>query len=124
MKRLINPRTNEVVYLDLITNTIYFSDSKTAHKVAIQNNPDTHMPQKVSVFTEPVAKNVSAPVSEPAAEKKSDPVSEKIDRIIITKPFEKEAAAYSDPIIPETEYFDPDDPFANTYLDAVYKISA
>lgn len=55
MKKLINPKTNEVAYLDLLTNTIYFSNSKTSHYVSIQNNSNTHLPQKLTAFADPIS---------------------------------------------------------------------
>jgi len=73
MKKLINPKTNEVAYLDLLTNTIYFSNSKTSHYVTIQNNPNTHLPQKLTAFADPISaptpKSISKNSNKPSIKK-------------------------------------------------------
>ena len=71
MKRLINPKTKEVAYIDLYTNTIHFSNSNTSHKAIIHKDPNTHKISKIttSCNSEPT------PIPEPISELKSNSTS-------------------------------------------------
>lgn len=54
MKKLINKKTGEIAFIDLYTNTITFSHSKTTHKISIQKDPDSHSITKITTSPEPI----------------------------------------------------------------------
>lgn len=81
MKKLINKKTGEVAFIDLYTNTIYFSKSKTKHNIIISKNEFnqitkiTALPQNGSEFiSEPIPETKSEPISEPISEMNSEPI--------------------------------------------------
>lgn len=65
MKKLINKKTGEIAFINLYTNTIYFSNSKTTHKISIQKNPNTNQITKITTFPEPINYPIPEPISEP-----------------------------------------------------------
>lgn len=67
MKKLINKKTGEIAFIDLYTNTITFSHSKTTHKISIQKDPDSHSITKITTSPEPIPNPNPIPkiISEP-----------------------------------------------------------
>ncbi len=65
MKKLINKKTGEIAFINLYSNTIFFSNSKTTHKISIQKNPNTNQITKITTFPEPINYPIPEPISEP-----------------------------------------------------------
>ena len=71
MKKLINPKTKEIAFIDLYSNTITFSKSKTTHKITIQKDSNTHKITKITTSPEPIPnpnpipKTISEPTPKP-----------------------------------------------------------
>lgn len=61
MKKLINPKTKEIAFLDLYSNTITFSKSKTTHKITIKKDPNTHIITKITTSPEPIPSSTPKP---------------------------------------------------------------
>ena len=148
MKKLINKKTGEIAFIDLYTNTIYFSKSKTKHHAIISKNEFnqitkiTALPQNGSEFiSEPIPETKSEPISEPISEMISEPIintpSEPISEMnselshnenLNTNSSESENDFNDEytinELIPEMEYFDSPDSLLNTYIHSIYRIPA
>lgn len=61
MKKLINPKTKEIAFIDLYSNTITFSNSKTTHKITIKKDPNTHKITKITTSPNPIPTSTPKP---------------------------------------------------------------
>ena len=75
MKKLINPKTGEVAYLNLENRTIKFSKTKGTFKAYIEKDPKSKKIEKITVSAKPVS---SIQLNEPI-EIDNEPITEVID---------------------------------------------
>lgn len=79
MKKLINPKTGEVAYLNLENRTIRFSKTKGTFKVYIEEDPKSKKIEKITASAKPIS---LSPLYKPV-EIDCDPIPEVIDSEII-----------------------------------------
>lgn len=135
MKRLINPKTKEIAYIDLYTNTIHFSNSNTSHKAIIHKDPNTHKITKITSSPDPIpnptpvinksdSNSNNKPISDSTPNPNSNPTKKhfKINSIEPVITFMDDYSLFE--MIPETEIFDSPDSFNPLIPTSTYKITA
>ena len=76
MKRLINKKTNEILYLNLSNNTIYSSKTKTTNKISISKNTTTHKITKITILnSEPISEPTPIPTTQNETKTTSKPTN-------------------------------------------------
>jgi hypothetical protein len=137
MKRLINKKTGEVAIIDLYSNTITFSKSKTTHKITIQKDSSTNKITKITTSSEPIKKSSLKPNNDPISNTTPNPNTApntiptsipNTNTSLNSNPLEPDFNIIDDyskyEMIPETELFFSPDPLNPSLFTPTYKKSA